>query len=191
MVARLFSDINKMNFKFFKWLTIRITMLIAIVSSIATSCSAHPSTPKRCDVATANKDSVMTKAVVDSIYTIISNAKKVKAEIIKAKTDSASSHDLCYVKRKYIPLVKFVISDPRIYNLRTPAYGSFMPCFSLTFYKKKEICVAKFDFGLKKWAIYDCNGKELATFDLSSNDMLRVADLLFPDSKYLQSLINP
>ncbi len=165
-------------------------MFMVIVSSIATSCSAHSGNPKNCDVSAVNRDSVMYKAVGDSIYTIISEAKKIKAEIVRFKTDSTSLQDGFFVKDKYIHLVKFVLSDPKIYNGSTPTYGSFMPCLSLIFIKKKEICVAKFDFGLKKWAICDGNGNELKTFDLFSDDMLRVADLLFPNNKHFQSLIN-
>lgn len=179
-----------MNFHIFNRLTIKIAMIMVMASSIATSCSAHPSIPGNCDETTANKDSIMRKAVGDSIYTIISGAKRIKAGVIKMELDSTYQKEELIVKAKYIPLVKFVLSDPKIYNGSTPAYGSFMPCFSLTFIKKKESCVAKFDFGLKRWAICDDKGTNLKTFDLSSDDMLRVANLLFPDNKHFQSLIN-
>ncbi len=168
----------------------KIAMFMVIASSIAISCSAHPSNLRSRDISAVNRDSVMRKAVGDSIYTIISEAKKVKAEIIRLGIDSTSLQNGFFVKDKYIPLVKFVLSDPKIYNDSTPAYGSFMPCFLLTFIKKKEACMAKYDFGLKKWAICDDKGNRLKTFDLFSDDMLRVADLLFPNNKHFQSLIN-
>jgi len=179
-----------MKFNIFNQLTMKIAMLMIIASSIATSCSAQPSNLGNHDGSTINKDSVMCKAVGDSIYAIISKAKKIKAEIIQLKMDSTTLQDGLFVKNKYIPLVKFVLSDPQIYSGSTPAYGSFMPCFSLIFIKKKETCMTKFDFGLKKWAICDDKGNNLKIFDLSSDNMLRVADLLFPDNKHFQSLIN-
>lgn len=167
-----------------------VAMLMVMANSIAISCSAHPGNQRHRDVSAVNRDSVMRKAVGDSIYTIISEAKKVKAEIIQSGGDSTSLQNGFFVKDRYIPLVKFVLSDPKVYSGSTLAYGSFIPCFSLTFIKKKGICMAKFDFGLKKWAICDDMGNELKTFDLSSDDMLRVADLLFPNNKHFQSLIN-
>ena len=179
-----------MNFNIFNQLTMKIAMLMVIASSIATSCSAHPANQRHRDVSVVNRDSVMRTAVGDSIYTLISEAKKVKAEIIRLEVDSTSLQNGFFVKDRYIPLVNFVLSDPKIYNGSTPAYGSFMPCFSLTFIKKKGTCMVKFDFGLKKWAICDDKGNELKTFDLSSDDMLRVADLLFPNNKHFQTLIN-
>lgn len=159
-----------------------------MASSIATSCSAHSSNINSNNEPSVYTDSIMYKALGDSIYSIISKAKKIKANVIK--TDSTTLQNGFFVKYKYLHLVKFVISDPKIYKDSTPAYGSFIPCFSLTFINKKETCIAKFDFGLKKWAICDDNGNEVKTFDLSSDDMLRVADLLFPNNKHFQSLIN-
>lgn len=179
-----------MTFNTFNRLTIKIVMFVVMACSITTCCSAHPSKSDKCNVSSENKDSVMRKAVGDSIYTIISEAKKIKAEIVRLEADSTSLQEVLLLKCKLIPLVKFVLSDPKIYNGSTPAYGSFMPCFSLIFTTKKETCMARFDFGLKRWAICDGNGNTLRTFDLSSDDMLRVADLLFPNNKHFQSLIN-
>lgn len=168
----------------------KASMLVLMVCMFATSCSAHPSKYGSRDDSSVSKDSIMRKAVGDSIYSIISNAKKIKAEVLKIEMDSISIQNELFVKSKYSSLVKFVLSNPKIYNVSTSAYGSFMPCFSLTFIKKKESCTAKFDFGLKKWAIFDDKGSCLKKFDLSSDDMLRVADLLFPKNKHFQSLIN-
>lgn len=168
----------------------KMAMLMVIACSIAASCSAHPSNPSNREDSAIKKDSVMRKAMGDSIYAIISDAKKIKAEVIKLETDSTSLQNTVFVKNKHIPLIKFVLSDPQIYSVSTPAYGSFMPCFSLTFIRRKESCTAEFDFGLRKWSVCDDKRNNLKTFDLSSNDMLRVADLLFPNSKHLQSLIN-
>lgn len=179
-----------MKFKFFNRPTIKVAMLIFMASLIATSCSANPITQNNNGDSFAKIDTVMRKALGDSIYSIVSEAKKIKVDVIKMEMDSTSLKDGFFVKGKYIPLVKFVLSDPKIYNGYTPVYGSFMPCFSLTFIKKKESCVAKFDFGLKKWAIYNDKGANLKIFDLSSDDMLRLANLLFPNNKHFQSLIN-
>lgn len=165
-------------------------MFVVMVYSMTTGCSAHPSNLDKHSVSSVNKDSVMRRAMGDSIYTIISEAKKIKAEVIRMEADSTSLQGGLLLKSKFITLVKFVMSDPKIYNVSTPAYGSFMPCFSLTFTSKKETCMANFDFGLKRWAICDGNGRCLMTFDLRSDDMLRVADLLFPNNKHFQSLIN-
>lgn len=168
--------------------TIKIVLLIFMANLISTSCSAHAGNGNNSGTLLVSTDSVMYKALGDSIYSIVVKAKKIRANVITM--DSASLQNEISVKRNQTPLVKFVLSDPKIYKDATPAYGSFIPCFSLTFIKKKEICMAKFDFGLKKWAIYDNSGTCLKTFNLSSDDMLRVANLLFPDNQHFQSLIN-
>jgi hypothetical protein len=69
-------------------------------------------------------------------------------------------------------------------------YGAFMPTFSISFIKKKEMYVAKFDFGLHKWAIYDNNGQMLKRFDLPSDNVLRLANILFPENDYFKKSIN-
>ena len=62
--------------------------------------------------------------------------------------------------------------------------------FKLTFIKKKEVCILNFDFGLKKWNVCDGMGKQIKMFDLSSDDMLRLANMLFPENELYKNLIN-
>ena len=136
--------------------------------------------------------SVIRNAVGDSIYKIITEAKKVKAEEIKLSNDTTQTikDEAIDIKSKYVPLVQFILTDPKIYHGDLATYGNFMPCFKLTFTKKKETCVLNFDFGLKKWNICDGTGKQIKMFDLSSDDMLRLANMLFPKNELYKNLIN-
>lgn len=170
---------------------------LAIMSMLAlfafTGCSAHPSKGNApANQPSTKTDSVMIAAVGDSIYKVITEAKKIKAEEIKMTNDTTETvkEVAVDVKAKYIPLVQFILSDPKIYNGDQMTYGNFMPCFKLTFVKKKETCVLNFDFGLKKWNICDATGKQIKIFDLSSDDMLRLANMLFPENELYKNLIN-
>lgn len=169
---------------------------LAVMSMFAlfafTGCSAHPSTTNTSGGQPSTvTDSVVRNAVGDSIYKIITEAKKVKTEEIKLTNDTTKTAKevTIDIKSKYIPLVQFILSDPKIYRGDLATYGNFMPCFKLTFIKKKEVCVLNFDFGLKKWNICDGEGKQIKMFDLSSDDMLRLANMLFPENILYKNLI--
>ena len=155
-------------------------------------CSAHPNnannSSKQSKMLT---DSVMKAMIGDSIYTIITEAKKIKAEEIVLTNDTTNSvSKAIYIKEKYVPLVLFILSNPKNYNGNLTVYGQFIPCFKLTFAKKKEYCVLYFDFGLKKWSICDDKGLVIKKFDLPSDDMLRLANILFPENDLFKKQIN-
>ena len=170
---------------------------LAIMSMLAlfafTGCSAHPSTTNTSGGQPSTvTDSVVRNAVGDSIYKLITEAKKIKAEEIKLTKDTTQTvkDEAIDVKSKYVPLVQFILTDPKIYHGDLVTYGNFMPCFKMTFIRKKETCVLNFDFGLKKWNICDGTGKQVKMFDLSSDDMLRLANMLFPENELYKNLIN-
>ena len=170
---------------------------LAIMSMLAlfafTDCSAFPNTTNRSgNQSSAETDSVMRDAVGDSIYKIITEAKKITAEEIKLINDTTKNvkNVAIDVKSKFVPLVLFILADPKIYRGDLATYANFMPCFKLTFIKKKETCILYFDFGLKKWKICDGAGKQIKMYDLSSDDMLRVANMLFPKNNLYKNLIN-
>ena len=172
---------------------IRLAIMSMLALVICTACSAHPSKTENFKSHLLSKaDSVMRTNVGDSIYNIITRAKKIKAEEIKFVNDTtkASKANAVNVKNQYASLVQFSLSDPKIYNGDLTTFGNFMPCFKLTFIKKKEICTLYFDFGLKKWSICDNTGKNIKMFDLSSDNILRIANMLFPDNDLYNKLIN-
>ena len=137
-------------------------------------------------------DSVMRNVIGETLYKIIIQAKQVKAEEIKFKNDPVDSiaTTKVSVSRKYLPLVQFIVSSPSNFRENKPVFGKFMPCFKLIFIKKKETCEMNFDFGLKKWNLCDGNGKVIRSYDLTSDDMLRLANMLFPENELYKNLIN-
>lgn len=171
----------------------RLVIMSMFALFVYTGCSALPSTTSTSGSQPSTEtDSVMRNAVGDSVYEIITEAKKVKAEEIKLTNDTTITDKevAIDVKSKYIPLVQFILSDSKIYRGDLTTYGHFMPCFKLTFIKKKDVCVLNFDFGLKKWNVCDGEGKQIKMFDLSSDDMLRLANMLFPENDLYKNLIN-
>ena len=171
----------------------RLAMLSMLALFVFTGCSAHPSNASnRFLQQQVQTDSVMRRAVGESIYKVITGAKKIKAEdiIMSGDTTQTTKTTVVDVKGKFIPLVQFVLSNPIIYSGNTAVYGQFMPCFKLTFIKKKEICVLNFDFGLRKWNVCDDKGQVIKAFDLSSDDMLRIANMLFPENDLFKKQIN-
>jgi len=172
---------------------IRLAIMSMFALFVFTGCSAHPSTTSTSGSQPSTEtDSVMRNAVSDSIYKVITEAKKVKAEEIKLSNDTTKTAKevAIDVKAKYVPLVQFILTDPKIYRSDLTTYGNFMPCFKLTFIKKKEVCILNFDFGLKKWNVCDGTGKQIKMFDLSSDDMLRLANTLFTENELYKNLIN-
>ena len=168
-------------------------MMCAVFSVVCEGCSAQTSNSSS-TLTPIDSTTILTpidSTTRDSIYKIITETKKVKAEEIKLTNDTTNTAKevAIDVKSKYIPLVQFILSDPKIYRDDLATYGNFMPCFKLTFIKKKEVCVLNFDFGLKKWNICDGEGRQIKMFDLSSDDMLRLANMLFPENNLYKNLI--
>lgn len=171
----------------------RFAIMSMLTLFVFTGCYAHPSAtgPSGSQLSTET-DSVMRNAVGDSIYRVITEAKKIKSEMMFFSGDSVAKSqikEIC-IKSKDVNLILFVLSDPKLYGGDIDVYGAFMPSFTLTFSKKKEMCVAKFDFGLHKWAIYDSKGRMLNRYDLLSDNMLRLANILFPENDLFKKLIN-
>lgn len=140
----------------------------------------------------APADSTVKAEMRYNIYKIITEAKKIKAEEISLTNDTTKTVkvEAIDIKSKYIPLVQFILTDPKIYHGNLATYGKFMPSFRLTFIKKKEVRILNFDFGLKKWNVCDGTGKQIKMYDLSSDDMLRFANMLFPENELYKNLIN-
>lgn len=170
----------------------KLSILLILTLFVCTCCSAHPSkTSNFKKQGIMGTDSVMKTSIGDSIYKIITEATKIKAEEIKLTNDSTDIEKemAIAIKARYIPLVQFILSDPRIFGGDLVTYANFMPCFKLTFVRKKEACILNFDFGLKKWNICDSSGKQIKIYDLSSDDMLRFANIIFPENTLYQNLI--
>ncbi len=168
----------------------RMALSLLFALFICSGCSAYPNNASSSNQSSAKTDSVMRKAVGDSIYSIITEAKKIKAEAIKLGNDSVSNVGEISVNGKDFSLIRFIVTEPKNYISNSIVYGKFRPCFTLTFTKKKESCMLNFDFGLRKWNVCDSKGRVIKTYDLNSDDMLRLADSLFRGNKFFESLIN-
>lgn len=169
-----------------------MALFIILLGSVAISCSAYPSNSNKCDKTTMAKDSIMRKALGDSIYTVMTEAKTVYASL-KLENSENKNRSIVNVKvsknDRYV--LDFIISAPSNYASNDIVYGKYVPNFSLTFNAAKgRTCVANFDFGLGKWNICDVRGNELVRYDLPTIDVLRLANQLFPDCKYFSELLN-
>lgn len=182
---------NQMKKKFLNRLTLKTVLFVALSSGIATSCSASPSIANKHDY-TTEKDSVMRKALGDSIYTVITEAKSISASLkLKAQDNKKDSIVNVKVSKNDKYVLDFIISAPSNYVSNNTVYGQYVPNFSITFKASKgQSCVANFDFGLGKWNVCDAKGKEIARYDLPSTEVLRLANRLFPDCEYFSNLLN-
>lgn len=170
---------------------IKVALFVVLSSSVATSCSANPGNMNKRDN-TTTKDSVMRKALGDSIYTVLIDAKTVTASL-KLKTQNNKNDSIVNVKvsrnNKYV--LDFILSAPSNYVSNDTVYGKYIPNFTLAFNASKgQSCIANFDFGLGKWNICDAKGKEIVRYDLPTTDVLRLANQLFPEYKYFNELLN-
>lgn len=170
----------------------KLAIFLFLAGLTVTGCSAYPNKTNSCQESFVNRDSVMRKALGDSIYTILVDAKNVTASL-KLKTMDNKNDSIVHIKvsknDKYV--LDFILSAPSNYESNDTVYGQYFPNFSLTFVASKHRkCVANFDFGLRKWNVCDVRGKEIVRFDMPTTDVLRMANKLFPDCTYFSELIN-
>lgn len=161
--------------------------LAAVVST--TSCSAKQPSEKAITQNVIATDTVMHKAVGDSIYRVITNVKKIEITSLPLQSDSVRQTLSKKVPSSELGLMKFIATNPKNFMSDTILYGVFMPQFEATYTAKKGKVTLKYDFGLRKWGIFDAEGKQIALFDLSSDNMLRFACQQFPDNVFFHELL--
>lgn len=166
-----------------------ILVLMLAVIAITTSCSAKVPSDKSTFKAVVATDTIMHKAVGDSIYRIITNAKKVEIASLPLQSDSIKQTISKKVSSKDLELMKFIATNPKNYMADTVVYGVFMPQFQAVYTQKKAKVTLKYDFGLRKWGIFDVEDKQIAMFDLVSDNMLRFACKMFPDNQFFYELL--
>ena len=165
-----------------------ILMLMMVVIATTTSCSAKDSNSKSTSHSIVATDTIMHKAVGDSIYRIITGAKKVEITSLPLQSDSIKQTISKKVSSKELELMKFIATNPKNYT-DTIVYGVFLPQFQAVYNKKKEKVTLKYDFGLRKWGVFDAEGKQIVMYDLVSDNMLRFACKMFPDNQFFNELL--
>lgn len=161
-----------------------------VVIATATSCSAKRLGNKgNVTPPIVATDTLMHKAVGDSIYRIIKNVKRIEISSLKLESDSLSQMITQKVPSSELGLLKFIATNPKNFMSNTIVYGNFIPQFQATYTTKKAMVTLKYDFGLRKWGIFNAEDKEIAMFDLSSDNMLRFACKMFPDNQFFHELL--
>lgn len=166
---------------------ILVLMLAVIVT--ATSCSAKALSERSTSESVVATDTTMYKAVGDSIYRIITKAKKVEIASLPLQSDSIKHTVSKRVSSKDLELMKFIATNPKNYMTDTTVYGVFMPQFQAVYTQKRAKVILKYDFGLRKWGIFDADDNLVAMFDLVSDNMLRFACKMFPENKFFHELL--
>lgn len=166
-----------------------ILVLMLAVIATTTSCSAKVPSDKSTSKPVVATDTIMHKAVGDSIYRIIINAKKVEIASLPLQSDSVKQTISKKVSSKDLELMKFIATNPKNYMTDIAVYGVFMPQFQAVYTQKKAKVSLKYDFGLRKWGIFDAEDKQIAMFDLVSDNMLRFACKMFPDNQFFHELL--
>lgn len=169
---------------------LKVILILTLVGiATTTSCSANGPGKKSTAQQIVTTDTIMHKAVGDSIYRIITNAKKVEIASLPLLSDSIKLPIFRKVSSKDLELMKFIATNPKNYLTNTPVYGVFMPQFQATYTQKKDKVTLKYDFGLRKWGIFNAEDQQIAMFDLVSDNMLRFACKMFPDNLFFQELL--
>ncbi len=166
-----------------------ILVLMLAVIATTTSCSAKTPSDKSTPQSVVATDTIMHNAVGDSIYRIIVNAKKVEISSLPLQSDSIKQTITKKVSSKELELMKFIATNPKNYMENTTVYGVFMPQFQAVYTQKKAKVTLKYDFGLRKWGIFDADDKQIAMFNLVSDNMLRFACKMFPDNQFFNELL--
>lgn len=134
-------------------------------------------------------DSIMYQALGDSIGDLLLKSKYVKLMIHESGNDSVEIWKSLRFRKNERSILRFILANPRNYQSDKAVYGRFLPSFQILFKKGKAQCTLNFDFGLYKWNVCDEKGKEIKRFDLNSNEMLRFAQMHFPEDELINELI--
>lgn len=148
-------------------------------------CTAQ--SPKKVKVKKAAKiefaDSTVQKNIGDSIFHIMMKGK-VKAMLVN---NDAKCNEMKYLSREDHHLLRFLLTEPKLYAGTVPVHGKFLPCISFEFYKSRsELVYINLDFGLKEWTLTNKSGKVLYNSSLSSNDLLRFCHKLYPANEFIK-----
>lgn len=167
-----------------------IPMLMLAAIATSASCSAKKNKPENHkSPIIAVMDTTMHNALGDSIYNIINAPKKVEISCLPLQSDSLKKAITKKVSSKELEIMKFIVTNPKNYMTNTTVYGVFMPQFQAVYTHKKAKIILKYDFGLRKWGIFDADDKQIAMFDLASDNMLRFACKMFPDNDFFHKLL--
>ena len=167
----------------------KIFVLMLAAIAITAGCSAKSRSEQRTFHPVVAADTIMYNAIGDSIYHIIANAKKIELTALPLQTDSTEQTTTKRVSSQNLELLKFIATNPKNYLSDITAYGIFTPQVQATYMLKNAMIVFKYDFGLRKWGIFDAEDRQIALFDLASDDMLRFACKTFPDNKFINELL--
>lgn len=165
-----------------------LVLMLAVIAT-TTSCSAKTPSDKSTTKPVVATDTVMQKAVGDSIYRVITHAKKIEVAALPLASDSIKQEEKKKIASKNFSVVNFIVTNPKNYMTNTTVYGVFMPQLKVVYSLKKEVVTLKYDFGLRKWGVFNSDEKEIAMFDLASDNMLRFACQQFPENKFFHELL--
>lgn len=166
-----------------------LLVLMLVVIATTTNCSAKTPSDKSTVKPVVATDTIMQKAIGDSIYYIITHAKKNEVSAIPQSSDSTHQEMKKKISSKKIDIINFIVTNPKNYLSNVIVYGNFVPQLKVTYTLKKEVVYLKYDFGLRKWGVFNSEDKELGMFDLASDNMLRFACQQFPDNRFFHELL--
>ena len=116
----------------------------------------------------------------DSIVSLLCRANDMSVTLHDNGTATTRTH----IGKPCRGLLRFIIANPANFKSDKAVFGKLTPNLTITFTHKRQRCTLAYDFGLRKWAIYDSADSLISRFDLApGNDMVRFASMLFPDNK--------
>jgi hypothetical protein len=165
-----------------------LVLMLAVIAT-TTNCSAKTPSDKSTVKTIVPTDTIMQKAVGDSIYRIITHTKKIEVAVLSQATDSIKQEVKKKNSAKEFGIINFIATNPKNYISNAIVYGNFIPQLMVTYTLKKEVVNLKYDFGLRKWGVFDAEDKEVIMFDLASDNMLRYVCQQFPDNTFFHELL--
>lgn len=135
------------------------------------------------------RDSIVQKALGDSIFNIIANAKTITAEIIGYTDSTKAKTPEVKLSAEDLKIMKFLLRNPQNVSSNDTVFGRVLPNICFRFQYKKQMCQLFFDFGLRKWQVKDKDDHVLKTFDIKSPEFVHLASQLFPSDEYLNELL--
>lgn len=154
----------------------------------AMACAANGGT-QNSEQSLSPCDSIVQRALGDSIFNIIVNAKTITAEIIGYTDTTKEKTPEVKLSAEDLKIMKFLLRNPQNVASNDTVFGRVLPNIYFKFQYKKQMCQLYFDFGLRKWQVKDKDDRVLKTFDIKSPEFVHLASQLFPSDDYLNELL--
>lgn len=170
--------------------SLRLLLILSAIISL-TVCHYEVSAKNGADVRDKgfvnNVDSLMRKALGDSVSDIIINSDSVK--VTSVSYDQSVANSTVALDRLISSVIKYSLCQPSMYKTDKKIYTTFEPWIIIDFYDTNAHISVLLDYVMNKWKVVDENETEISTYDMPKGALLLIMHTIFPDNKEIAEKI--